>query len=97
MNELGKYVTTEMLGQETNALFIAVWRRFAESFHNADVARRDGLAIGWPDVPLSVYNNIFLMGSMNDPARFSRLVLARQPRLRALSNNQASSPSAITY
>jgi len=51
-------IPTEAL--ESNAVFISIWRKFAESFENADIATRDGLAIGWPDVPLTMYNNIFL-------------------------------------
>jgi len=57
-----------MTAQESNALFISVWRLFAESFHNADITTRDGLVISWPDVPLPVYNNIFLTGNIHDPA-----------------------------
>jgi len=57
-------VPTEVL--ESNAVFISVWRQFAESFENADITTRDGLAIGWPDVPLSLYNNIFLVRNIED-------------------------------
>jgi GNAT superfamily N-acetyltransferase len=57
-------ISTEVLG--SNAFFISVWRQFAESFQNADIATRDGLEIGWPDVPLSMYNNIFLVGNIED-------------------------------
>ena len=55
---------TEVL--ESSAVFISVWRQFAESFENADITTRDGLAIGWPDVPLTLYNNIFLVRNIED-------------------------------
>ena len=57
-------IPTEAL--ESNAVFISVWRKFAESFQNADIATRDGLAIGWPDVPLTMYNIIFLARNVED-------------------------------
>lgn len=57
-------IPTEAL--ESNAVFASVWRKFAESFENADIATRDGLAIGWPDVPLTMYNNIFLARNVKD-------------------------------
>src|ERR1700744_5814580 len=57
-------IPTEVL--ESNAVFISVWRQFAEGFENADITTRDGLAIGWPDVPLALYNNIFLFRSIED-------------------------------
>ena len=70
MKTLEEYTTNEipMTAQESNALFISVWRLFAESFRNADITTRDGLVISWPDVPLSVYNNAFLTGKIHDPA-----------------------------
>ena len=52
---------------ESNGVFISVWRQLAESFPNAEIATRDGLAIGWPDVPLTMYNNIFLMRNIEGP------------------------------
>lgn len=57
-----------MTAQESKTLFSSVWRLFAESFHNADITTRDGLVISWPDVPLPIYNNIFLSGNIHDPA-----------------------------
>ena len=57
-------ISTEVV--ESNAVFIAVWRQFAESFPNADIKTRDGLAIGSPDVPLTMYNNIFLVRKIED-------------------------------
>jgi GNAT superfamily N-acetyltransferase len=51
---------------ESNAVFVSVWRKFAESFQNADIATRDGLAIGWPDVPLTMFNIIFLARNVED-------------------------------
>jgi ribosomal protein S18 acetylase RimI-like enzyme len=51
---------------DSNAVFISVWQRFAENFQNADITTRDGLVICWPDVPLSVYNNIFFFGRIDD-------------------------------
>jgi GNAT superfamily N-acetyltransferase len=57
-------IPTEAL--ESHAVFTSVWRQFAESFENADIATRDGLAIGWPDVPLTMYNNIFLERNVED-------------------------------
>jgi hypothetical protein len=59
-------IPTEVL--ESNAIFISVWRQFAESFQNSDITTRDGLAIGWPDVPLTMYNNIFLVRNTEDTA-----------------------------
>ena len=58
-------VPTEIM--ESNAVFISIWRQFAESFQDADITTRDGLAIGWPDVPLTMYNNIFLVRGIEDP------------------------------
>jgi len=76
MKNAKEYMTSEvpMEVQESNALFISVWRLFAESFHNADITIRDGLVIGWPDVPLPVYNNIFLTGNADDPAMLASRV-----------------------
>jgi GNAT superfamily N-acetyltransferase len=58
-------ITTGVL--ESVSVFISVWRQFAESFQNADIATRNGLSIGWPDVPLPMYNNIFLVRKVEDP------------------------------
>jgi len=52
-------VITEL--QESNEQFILAWAMFAHSFPNAEIEVRDGLAIGWPDVPLIFYNNIFIL------------------------------------
>jgi GNAT superfamily N-acetyltransferase len=58
-------ITTDVL--ESVAVFVSVWRQFAESFQNADIATRNGLSISWPDVPLAIYNNIFLVRKVEDP------------------------------
>ena len=52
---------------DSNAAFISGWRQFAENFQDAEITTRDGLVICWPDVPLSVYNNVFLFGRIDDP------------------------------
>ncbi|MBB6145635.1 putative N-acetyltransferase YhbS [Silvibacterium bohemicum] len=51
--------------QESNEQFIAAWAMFAQSFPNPGIAVSDHLAIGWPDVPLLVYNNIFVVGEID--------------------------------
>lgn len=56
-------VITEL--QESNEQFISAWAMFAHAFPHAEVAVRDGLAICWPDVPLLLYNNIFIQGEMD--------------------------------
>jgi GNAT superfamily N-acetyltransferase len=51
--------------QESNEQFISAWAMFAHAFPHAEIAVSDRLAIGWPDVPLVPYNNIFLLGEMS--------------------------------
>jgi len=51
--------------QESNEMFISAWAMFARAFPNAEVAVGDRLAIGWPDVPLVVFNNTFILGEMD--------------------------------
>jgi GNAT superfamily N-acetyltransferase len=93
MKTLGERMINEipMTAQESNALFISVWRLFAESFHNADITTRDGLVISWPDVPLPVYNNIFFTGNLHDPA-----ILAARVSEAALFARTKRQPGFIT-
>jgi GNAT superfamily N-acetyltransferase len=58
-------VTSRTELQESNEQFIAAWAMFAQSFPNPEIAVSDRLAIGWPDVPLLFYNNIFLLGEID--------------------------------
>lgn len=51
--------------KESNEQFISAWAMFAHAFPHADTAVSDRLAIGWPDVPLIFYNNIFLRGEIS--------------------------------
>jgi ribosomal protein S18 acetylase RimI-like enzyme len=68
MNNLNDHTTNEVpvAVQESNEMFISVWRLFANSYLDADITAHDGLVITWPDVPLFVYNNIFVTGQIHD-------------------------------
>jgi GNAT superfamily N-acetyltransferase len=77
--------------QESNELFISTWHRFAESFPSADIIRRGGLVIGWPDVPLPFYNNIFLTGTVD-----SQAILAARAGEAAKFARTKAAPGVIT-
>lgn len=54
--------------RQSNALFVSVLRRYAHGFQHSDVIERGGLAICWADVPMAMYNNIFVTGVIDDHA-----------------------------
>jgi hypothetical protein len=46
---------------------VAAARQLAENCQDAEITARDGLVVCWPDVPLSVYNNIILFDRIDAP------------------------------
>ena len=63
---LTRFEETRAEVQEATDGFIGMWSIFASAFPGADLMRQNGLAVTWPDVPFTLYNNVFQTEPIDD-------------------------------